>query len=63
MRNAEIAAVELFSNGAVNNSTVQMAIGTGANSSYGRILPHFDLVLSTIMPIIGSLSASKILPS
>ena len=56
------AAVEPASNGAVKSKIVQIAIGIGAKSKYGLILPHFDFVLSTIIPITGSLSASKILP-
>ena len=56
------AAFEPSSNGAENNAIVVMAIGTGANKRYGLILPHFDFVLSTIIPISGSLIASKILP-
>ena len=56
------AAVEPSSKGAENNAIVVNAIGTGENKRYGRILPHFDFVLSTIIPITGSLSASKILP-
>ena len=56
------ALPEPSSNGAVNKSIVLIAIGTGENRRYGLILPHLDFVLSTIIPITGSLSASKILP-
>ena len=33
-------------------------IAGGTNKRYGRHLPHFVFVLSTIVPIIGSLIAS-----
>ena len=56
------AAVEPSSNGAVNKRIVVIAIGTGEKRRYGLILPHLDFVLSTIIPIIGSFIASKILP-
>ena len=50
---------------ALNNgqkqTTVETAIGIAIHLRKGRHLPHFVLVLSTILPMMGSLKASYIL--
>ena len=43
-----------------NSKQVDTAIIAGENKRYGLNLPHFVCVLSTAIPMIGSLKASKI---
>ena len=46
--------------GVVNSSTPAIANGMAIHNRYGRYLPHFVVVRSAMIPIIGSETASQI---